>query len=145
MSQELLVRMDVERAMSSIASDRVLGEQKISQLRLEKMDNVIFNGTKQRKPAGLAEVSLTFENTKNLIPTEYTTVTILESSSGDRKQIWDQRCSVQVKGYSQSVFRYRYRHQIYAIIELGMVDEILQDKRTFKKKIIWTSCGCFQV
>ena len=54
----------------------VLGEQKTSMLRLEKMDNLIFNGTKKRKASGLAEVSLTFENTKNIIATEYKTVTI---------------------------------------------------------------------
>ena len=41
----------------------VLGEQKSRMLRSDKMENVIFNGTKTRKPTNLAEVSLTFENT----------------------------------------------------------------------------------
>ncbi|MDH3246981.1 MAG: AAA family ATPase, partial [Saprospiraceae bacterium] len=54
----------------------VLGEQKSKDLRLEKMSDVIFNGTKKRKASGLAYVSLTFENTKNLIPTEFQNVTI---------------------------------------------------------------------
>ena len=54
----------------------VLGEQKTSMLRLEKMDNLIFNGTKNRKASGLAEVSLPFENTKNIIATEFKNVTI---------------------------------------------------------------------
>ena len=44
----------------------VLGEQKMKSLRSGKMENVIFNGTKKRKPTQLAEVSLTFNNTKNL-------------------------------------------------------------------------------
>ena len=35
----------------------VLGEQKTSMIRSEKMENVIFNGTKQRKASSLAEVS----------------------------------------------------------------------------------------
>ncbi|MEP2025658.1 AAA family ATPase, partial [Reichenbachiella sp.] len=48
----------------------VLGEQKVKSLRSEKMDNIIFNGTKNRKPTQLAEVSLSFKNTKNLLPTE---------------------------------------------------------------------------
>jgi chromosome segregation protein len=42
----------------------VLGEQKTRMLRSEKMENIIFNGTKNRKPANLAEVHLTFENNK---------------------------------------------------------------------------------
>src|SRR6188474_1132755 len=54
----------------------VLGEQKTRNLRSDKMENVIFNGTDSRRKANLAEVSITFENTKNLLPTEYTTVTV---------------------------------------------------------------------
>jgi len=54
----------------------VLGEQKSSELRLDQMTSVIFNGSKSRKPGNIASVSLTFENTRNLLPTEYNTVTI---------------------------------------------------------------------
>ena len=35
-----------------------LGEQKSSTLRSDKMENVIFNGTRSKKPMGMAEVSL---------------------------------------------------------------------------------------
>ncbi|NNF36501.1 MAG: AAA family ATPase, partial [Saprospiraceae bacterium] len=54
----------------------VLGEQKGRELRLDKMSDVIFNGTKTRKEAGVAQVALTFDNTKNILPTEYQSVTI---------------------------------------------------------------------
>ena len=54
----------------------VLGEQSTRMLRSEKMENIIFNGTKNRKPSNLAEVSLTFDNTKNILPTAYSKVTI---------------------------------------------------------------------
>ena len=54
----------------------VLGEQKSSELRLDKMNSVIFNGTKKRKPGQLAQVSLTFDNTKNVLPTDYTSIKI---------------------------------------------------------------------
>ena len=47
----------------------VIGEQKISHLRSENLDSLVFNGSKTRSASGLAEVSLTFENTKNLLPT----------------------------------------------------------------------------
>ena len=46
----------------------VLGEQKTRLLRSDKMENVIFNGTKNRKQLNMAEVSLTFENTKKVLP-----------------------------------------------------------------------------
>src|SRR6185295_131433 len=54
----------------------VLGEQKTRMLRSEKMENIIFNGTKERKPANLSEVSLTFENSANILPTEYSSISI---------------------------------------------------------------------
>jgi chromosome segregation protein len=37
----------------------VLGEQRPTTLRSDKMEDVIFNGTKSRKPLSIAEVSLT--------------------------------------------------------------------------------------
>jgi chromosome segregation protein len=40
----------------------VLGEQKASSLRSDRMEDVIFNGSQGRKPLGMAEVSLHFRN-----------------------------------------------------------------------------------
>ncbi len=36
----------------------VIGEQKISHLRSENLDSLVFNGSKSRSASGLAEVSL---------------------------------------------------------------------------------------
>jgi chromosome segregation protein len=54
----------------------VLGEQSARLLRGHSMEDVIFNGTAARKPLGMAEVFLTFSNTKNLLPVEYSTVAV---------------------------------------------------------------------
>ena len=54
----------------------VLGEQKASILRSNKMEEVIFNGTQKKKPLGFCEATLTIENNKNLLPTEYDIVEI---------------------------------------------------------------------
>ena len=40
----------------------VLGESKASELRGESMQDVIFNGTNTRKPAGRSSVELVFDN-----------------------------------------------------------------------------------
>ena len=41
----------------------VLGEQSAKALRCSKMEDVIFNGTQQRKKTGYAQVTLSFDNT----------------------------------------------------------------------------------
>jgi chromosome segregation protein len=120
----------------------VLGEQKTSQLRLEKMDNIIFNGTKSRKAAGLAEVALTFENTKNLIPTEYSSVTITRKLFRDGEseyRINDVQC--RLKDIYTLFMDTGIGTDSYAIIELGMVDEILQDRDNSRRKLFEQAAG----
>ncbi|HYD21948.1 MAG TPA: AAA family ATPase, partial [Flavipsychrobacter sp.] len=51
----------------------VIGEHKIKALRSDNLEDLIFNGSRTRNGSGMAEVSLTFENTRNLLPTEFTT------------------------------------------------------------------------
>ena len=56
----------------------VIGEQKISALRSENLEALVFNGSKTRSASGMAEVSLNFENNKNLLHTEFSTVTVIK-------------------------------------------------------------------
>jgi chromosome segregation protein len=114
----------------------VLGEQKTSQLRLEKMDNVLFNGTKTRKSSGLAEVSLSFDNTKNILSTEFQEVTItrrLFRTGESEYRINDVSC--RLKDIHNLFIDSGIGSDSYAIIELGMVDEILQNKEQSRKRL----------
>ncbi len=54
----------------------VLGEQNARLLRGETMDDVIFNGTRSRKPLGMAEVSLTISNEARLFPVDYAEIRV---------------------------------------------------------------------
>ena len=54
----------------------VLGEQSAKQLRGEKMEAVIFKGTRKRKPLSLAEVSLVFDNSAQRLSVPYDEVAI---------------------------------------------------------------------
>jgi chromosome segregation protein len=54
----------------------VFGEQKASVLRSSLMADVIFSGSQKRQPLNLAEVTLTIENTRGILPTEFSQVGI---------------------------------------------------------------------
>lgn len=120
----------------------VLGEQKSRLLRSEKMENIIFNGTKNRKPTNLAEVSLTFENTKNLLPTEYTHVTITRRfyRSGESEyQINGVTC--RLKDITNLFLDTGINSNSYAIIELKMIDELLNDKNNSRRELFEEAAG----
>ncbi len=54
----------------------VMGEQKGSILRSERMEQVIFNGSESRKPLGMSEVSITLDNNDGLLPSEYSEILV---------------------------------------------------------------------
>ncbi|MCC6705536.1 MAG: AAA family ATPase, partial [Thermomicrobiales bacterium] len=53
-----------------------LGEQSYNALRGKRTDDVIFAGGQGKAPAGLAEVTLTFDNSSGWLPSEYAEVTV---------------------------------------------------------------------
>ena len=107
----------------------VLGEQKTTLLRSDKMENIIFNGSKTRKKLQLAEVTITFDNTKNVIPTEYSNVSVTRKyfRSGDSEYLLnDVKC--RLKDITNLFLDTGISLNNYAIIELSMVDNILNNK-----------------
>lgn len=120
----------------------VLGEQKTRVLRSEKMENVIFNGTKNRKQTQLAEVSLTFNNTKNLIPTEYSQVTITRRyyRTGESEYLLN-GVSCRLKDITNLFLDTGIASNSYAIIELKMVDDLLNDKDNSRRALFEEAAG----
>ena len=120
----------------------VLGEQKTRMLRSEKMENIIFNGNKNRKPANLAEVSLAFDNTKNILPTEYNNVTVTRRlfRSGESEYLLN-NVPCRLKDIIDLFLDTGIGAESYAIIELKMVDEILNDKNNAIKNLLEEAAG----
>lgn len=64
----------------------VLGEQSVKSLRGSSMSDVIFNGSTQRKPVNMAEVTLVFDNSRHALNIEYEEVEVtrrLHRQSGE--------------------------------------------------------------
>ncbi len=120
----------------------VIGEQKISHLRSENLESLVFNGSRTRSASGLAEVSLTFENTKNLLPTEFNTVTITRKfyKNGDSEyRLNDVQC--RLKDIQNLFMDTGVSTDSYAIIELGMVDDIIKDKDNSRRRMLEQAAG----
>ncbi|MEJ7780468.1 MAG: chromosome segregation protein SMC [Daejeonella sp.] len=120
----------------------VLGEQSTRMLRSEKMENIIFNGTNTRKPSNLAEVSLTFDNTRNILPTDYSSVTItrkLYRSGESEYRLNDVQC--RLKDITDLFLDTGIGSDSYSIIELKMIDEIIANKDNSRRALFEEASG----
>ena len=120
----------------------VIGEQKISHLRSENLESLVFNGSKTRSASGLAEVSLTFENTRNLLPTEFSTITITRKfyKNGESEyRLNDVQC--RLKDIQNLFMDTGISTDSYAIIELGMVDDLIKDKENSRRRMLEQAAG----
>ncbi|GAB4420346.1 MAG: chromosome segregation protein SMC [Bacteroidia bacterium] len=120
----------------------VLGEQRTKNLRSDKMENIIFNGTKDRRKANFAEVSLTFENTRNLLPTEYSVITVTRKlyRSGESEYLIN-GVQCRLKDIQDLFLDTGISADSYAIIELKMVDEMLTNKDNERRHFFEEAAG----
>ncbi|MFT2007713.1 chromosome segregation protein SMC [Pontibacter sp. 13R65] len=120
----------------------VLGEQRTRNLRSDKMENVIFNGSKTRKPVQMAEVSITFDNNKNILPTEYSQVTVTRKyyRTGDSEYMLN-GVVCRLKDINELFLDTGIGSDSYAIIELKMVDELLNDKENSRRLLFEEAAG----
>jgi len=120
----------------------VLGEQKSRELRLQSMTDVIFNGTKKRKQGASATVTLTFENDKGVLPSEYQNVAIsrvLYRSGESEYKLNGVVC--RLKDIHSLLMDTGIGSNSYAIIALGMVDDILADKENARRRMFEQAAG----
>ncbi|MBR9975690.1 MAG: chromosome segregation protein SMC [Bacteroidetes bacterium] len=119
-----------------------LGEQRYSTLRSDKMEDVIFNGTKVRKPIGMAEVSLTIENNKGILPLEYNELTITRRvyRSGESEYLLN-RTICRLKDILNLFMDTGMGANAYSVIELKMVETILSDKMEERRRLFEEAAG----
>ena len=120
----------------------VLGEQKTSELRLDSMSDVLFNGTKTRKEGRVARATLTFDNTKNILPTDYNEVSIsriLYRDGSSEYRLNDVTC--RKKDITSLFIDSGIGSNSYAIISLNMVEDILHDNGGSRRYMIEQAAG----
>lgn len=120
----------------------VLGEQKTSLLRSEVMENVIFNGSATRKPLGMAEVSITFENNKNILPTHFTEITISRRlfRNGDSHYLLN-NTPCRLKDINELLMDTGVGPNSYSIIELKMIESLLNGNIEERRRLFEEAAG----
>ena len=120
----------------------VLGEQSVKSLRGGKMEDVIFSGTQFRKPLGLAQVSLTLDNSDGKLATEYNEVTVTRRifRSGETEYlINNQKC--RLKDITELFMDTGIGKEGYSIIGQGKIDAILSGKPEERRALLEEAAG----
>jgi chromosome segregation protein len=120
----------------------VLGEQRATALRGDRMEDIIFNGTASRKPLGMAEVSLTIDNKEQLLPIEYSEVTITRRyfRSGDSEYQLN-KVPCRLKDITDLLLDTGMGTHAYSIIEQGMVDAIVNGSPMDRRQLLEEAAG----
>ncbi len=119
-----------------------LGEQRVRSLRSHYMEDVIFSGSRTRKALGMAEVSVTIDNSENLLPVDFSEVTVTRRlfRSGESDYLLN-KIPCRLKDI-QDLFMDTGLGASHAyIIEQGMVDEIISDKTEERRRVFEEAAG----
>ncbi len=120
----------------------VLGEQSPRRLRGGIMQDMIFNGTASRGAAGLAEVSLLFDNSDGLLPVSYQEVEItrrLHRSGESEYLINNTKC--RLKDVTDLFLDSGIGTNSYSLMEQGRVDMIVNAKPTQRRELLEEAAG----
>jgi chromosome segregation protein len=120
----------------------VLGAQGPRTLRGGKMDDVIFAGTPDRPALGRAEVSLTIDNTSNLLPIEFSEVTITRTlfRNGDSEYAIN-GAPCRLLDIQELLSDTGIGRQQHVIVGQGQLDAVLNSRPEDRRAVIEEAAG----
>lgn len=120
----------------------VLGEQRAKNLRGDKMEDIIFVGTENRKPLGFAEVSITIDNQDQKLPIDYMEVKVTRRvfRSGESEYRIN-KTPCRLKDVQELFMDTGIGREGYSIISQGRIDEILNAKGEERRKLFEEATG----
>ncbi len=126
----------------------VLGEQNMRQLRGKKGDDIIFVGGQGKAPLGMAEVSLTLDNSTGWVPSEYSEITVTRRSyrSGENEYLINKQ-KVRLKDVLLLLAQARIGHDSYTVVGQGLIDAALSLRAEERRGLFEDAAGIrpFQV
>src|SRR5438270_13180761 len=126
----------------------VLGEKSMRQLRGKKGEDIIFVGGHGRAALGMAEVSLTLDNSTGWIPSEYSEISVTRRSyrSGENEYLINKQ-KVRLKDVLLLLAQARIGHDSYTVIGQGLIDAALSLRAEERRGLFEDAAGIrpFQV
>jgi chromosome segregation protein len=120
----------------------ILGEQSAKSLRGGEMADVIFNGSSSRKSLGLAEVTVTFENSRRLLAVDADEVQLTRRvyRDGTGEYLINGQLA-RLKDFKEMFLGSGAGVNGYTIIAQGRVDELLQASTRDRREIFDEAAG----
>ncbi len=120
----------------------VLGEQSSKNLRGTKMEDVIFNGTQDRRKKAYCEVSLYFDNADMQLAADYSEVVITRKMyrSGESEYLINGSV-VRLKDIIELISDTGIGKEGYSIVGQGRVDELLSSKPLARRRVFEEAAG----
>jgi chromosome segregation protein len=115
----------------------VLGEHSRSALRARKTEDVLFAGSDKRGAMGLAEVSITLDNSKHWLPIEFDEVVVSRRAyrSGDN-EYYINGSRVRLRDVVELFMRAQVGQNSYAFMGQGMVEQVLSLRPEDRRALI---------
>jgi chromosome segregation protein len=120
----------------------VMGEQRMSSLRGKSSEDMIYAGGRRRARAGAAEVSLTFDNSDDWLPIEFSEVTITRRayrSGGNEYLINGSR--VRLRDIAEMLAQGGLSQRAYTVIGQGLVDRALSLRPEERRDLFEEAAG----
>jgi chromosome segregation protein len=120
----------------------VLGEQNVRTLRAENSTEVIFAGSARRKPLGMAEVSLTVDNSDGQLPIDFAEVTVTRRlyRSGESEYLIN-KTPCRLKDIVELFMDTGLGRATYAILTQNEVDVVLSAKPEDRRALFEEAAG----
>ncbi|MFC2028905.1 chromosome segregation protein SMC [Chloroflexota bacterium] len=119
-----------------------LGEQSYTILRGKKTEDMIFAGSDNRAPAGMASVALTFDNTNNWLPIDFSEVDLSRKAFRDGKNAYlINSQNVRLKDLNELLAQSGLSERTYSILGQGLVDASLALKADDRRRLFEEAAG----
>jgi len=120
----------------------VLGEQSYSNLRAKKTEDIIFAGSRTRARMGMAQVTMTLDNSDRWLPVDFSEVTVTRRAyrSGENEYMLN-GSKVRLKDIVEILAKGGLGQNTYVVIGQGLVDAALSLNPSERRSLFEEAAG----